>query len=687
MTNPQRVVVLASAALLACKSAPEPAAGSTAPSVASKGAVSTATAPPSADVAKPETVAADSPRATAAGHTFTQPASWAMYANGAVRILEGPEHDIKLAIVDVAHASDAADAVRQAWPALDPKFARPLRIAQDAPPRFGWEAQKSFVYETSPNEHRVVVAGARRKGHGWCVVLLDGSEAAAERRGAQLNLVVSSLRPAGYTRESFAGKSAHPLDAARIKQLTDFIEAARKAADVPGVAIGLVDHGKVVFAGGFGVRELGRKQPVGADTLFLIASNSKALTTLLLAKEVDRGTFTWDTPVTKVYPAFKLGSAETTEHVLMKHLICACTGMPRQDLEWLMEFKEASPESALKMLGSFVPTTKFGEVFQYSNLMAAAAGFIGGHALLPKLELGRAYDEAMHKEIFAPLGMRATTFDFAKVLKANHASPHGEDVDGNVAVARMDINYSILPVRPAGGAFSSVNDLLRYVQMELANGKLPDGKTFVSEAALLARRAPQVLIAEDHTYGMGLMVNKKYGVSVVHHGGDMIGYHSDMFWIPEAQVGGVILTNADLGASLRNPFERRVLEVLYDGNPEAESDVMSAIKRHKEAVAVERKRLVVPADPEAVAALAARYKERSLGEIVVTKKGKRGSPSAAARRARRPRGLARGASRRRPRAPSPRSRPSPSLRRDRARRRRRRRRGAARDDRRAASAA
>ena len=66
----------------------------------------------------------------------------------------------------------------------------------------------------------------------------------------------------------------------------------------------------------------------------------------------------------------------------MKHLVCACTGMPRQDMEWLFEFKNATPKSALALLGTFQPTSKFGEVFQYSNLMAAAAGFIGGHVLV-----------------------------------------------------------------------------------------------------------------------------------------------------------------------------------------------------------------------------------------------------------------------------------------------------------------
>src|SRR5262249_9724115 len=161
-------------------------------------------------------------------------------ANGATRVLEGPEKDVKLALVDVPHAADAADAVKQAWPSLDPKFARPLHLAQDTPARFGWEAQRFFGYEVSPNEKRNVGAIPRKKGDGWCVLLVDGADGAMEKRGSQINLVAASLRPAGYTRESFAGKTAHPLDAARLKVLTDFVEKAQKAAEVPGVGLGLI---------------------------------------------------------------------------------------------------------------------------------------------------------------------------------------------------------------------------------------------------------------------------------------------------------------------------------------------------------------------------------------------------------------------------------------------------------------
>src|SRR4029453_5009002 len=131
-----------------------------------------------------------------------------------------------------------------------------------------------------------------------------------------------------------------------------------------------------------------------------------------LAKLVDEGKLSWETPVTRLLPSFKLGSADTTSRVLVKHLICACTGLPRQDYEWLFQYEGVTPEGALKTLATMQPTSKFGEMFQYSNSLAAAAGFLGGHVAFPQLELGAAYDEAMSTRVFRPLGMTSTTFDF-----------------------------------------------------------------------------------------------------------------------------------------------------------------------------------------------------------------------------------------------------------------------------------
>ena len=571
--------------------------------------------------AVPERVSADTPRVTPGGATFTVPSGWSIASGKNLVILGPPETDTHVAIVDAAGAADASAAVTAAWAAYKPDFKRPLKLVTPRPAREGWDERKVFDYETSPNERAAVQALALRAGTAWSVIILDGTDPTVEKRSAAIGTVFQSVRPKGYARESFAGRTPHKLDAAHIAQIKEFVETSMQQLGIPGAAIALVDGGKVVFQGGFGVRELGKPEKVDENTLFMAASNTKGMTTLLLAELVDQKKLKWDEPVVDVYPAFKLGDAETTKKVLVKNLICACTGLPRQDLEWLFEFKNATPASELALLGTMQPTSKFGEVFQYSNLMAAAAGYIGGHIVYPDRELGAAYDAAMQQMIFDPLGMKSTTFDYARALSGNHATPHGDDIDGKPTVASMAINYSIVPARPAGAVWTSSADLIRYVQDELALGKLPDGRQLVSPENLLMRRAPQVPLGENSSYGMGLIVDRTYGVPVVSHGGSMSGFKSNLFFLPDSGIGAVLLTNSDNGGMMTGPFGRRLLEVVFDGKPEAAPDVASRAAAHKAALAKDRERLVVPAAPDVVAGLAKNYSSKELGDLAVQTHG------------------------------------------------------------------
>jgi CubicO group peptidase (beta-lactamase class C family) len=578
----------------------------------------TPAAAPSAGTA--QRLAADTPKTTVTGNTFIAPAEWSISVRGPATILEAPEGGSYIALVDVT-AKDADAAVAAAWAAYKPDAKWPLKVANDRPDKNGWSKQRTYEYQTSPNEKRGVLALTSFAGGGWTVAIYDVADAVGGKRGSQVALIFDRLLPKGYVRETFAGKKANKLDQARIAELGKFIQTGQKELGVPGVALAMVQDGKVVFSGGFGVRELGKPATVDGDTVFMIASNTKALTTLLLARLVAEGKMTWDTPVTSLLPSFKLGDAETTKQVKVRQLICACTGMPRQDLEWLFEYKDVTPEKAMVTLGTMQPTSKFGELFQYSNPMAAAAGFTAGHVMYPQMELGAAYDKAMQTQVFDPLGMKSTTFDYARALAGNHAFPHSPDIDGKPALAVMELNYSIIPQRPAGAAWSNVNDMLKYVSMELANGTLPDGKTYIPKEPLLERRVAQVPIGKDETYGMGLMVDTEYEVPIVHHGGDMIGFHSDMIWLPGQNVGAVVLTNADPGWILRSQFRRKLLEVLYDGHPEADAQVASQGKAFYEQLAAERKLMTVPAEAAESTKLAPHYANPALGEIAVSHPG------------------------------------------------------------------
>jgi CubicO group peptidase (beta-lactamase class C family) len=554
--------------------------------------------------------------------TFTVPDGWSEQARGSLVELVPPEGDLTLVIADVGSASDARSAVAAAWALYRGKETHAFKLLTPAPARDGWDEQAIVEYETSPAEHVAVAAMALRKGQAWTVGIVEGSAATYEKRAGPFSVILQSLRPAGHARESFAGRTAHRLDPARVSALLDFVRESAATLDVPGVGVALINHGEIVYEGGIGVREAGRPEPIGPHTRFMVASNTKGMATLLLARLVDEGKLGWDDLAAKVYPAFRLGDEATTRQVLVRHLVSAATGLPRKDYEWLFTTTAATPAtSTFDQLAATQPTSRFGEVFQYNNLMASAAGYIGAHVAHPGRELGEAFDAAMQEMIFTPLAMNDTTFSTETALAGDHASPHGKDPDGNLRVLGMDINNAVAPSRPAGGAWSSPHDMILYVQNELAEGVLPDGRRFIGSENLLARRVRGAPVGEDQWYGMGLMEDATWGVSVIHHGGDLPGYHSDVFAIPSAQVGAVILTNADRGVFMRGPFMRRILELLYDGEPQAVENIRAFAAQADAQRAAERKRLIIPAAAADVAGLAPAYASADLGTLAIERSG------------------------------------------------------------------
>ncbi|MEG3089245.1 serine hydrolase domain-containing protein [Sphingomonas sp. PB4P5] len=550
----------------------------------------------------------DTPGKTASGIAYVQPRDWTRTVVGNATIFTAPESTLKIAVVEVGTAADAAAAAAAGWTAFAPQANRTVRLVTPAAPDDGWDERVSIAYDTSPNERASVSVLALRKGTAWTVAIVDGSEAVANKRSAATGAIVSGLRPAGYQRESFAGKTAHRLTPDRIQLLRDFVTASAKTLEVPGVGLALIDGGKVVWQGGIGVRALGSPEPVTAHTKFMIASNTKGMATLLLSVLADEGKLRWDQKVTELYPDFRLGSDEVTRSVEVRHLVCACTGLPRKDFAFILADGGAPASDTFKQLAVTQPTSKFGELFQYNNLMASAAGYVGGHLAYPNMELGAAFDRAMQSRIFTPLSMRDTTFDLKVGESGDWAKPHSYNLGGQMTLMSNSFNHLITPHRPAGGAWSSAADMTQYVQLELSKGVDFEGKRIVSEANILERRKHNVPLGEDAWYGMGLMDRTDYGVNVVTHGGTLQGYHSTFYALPESGIGAVILTNSDTGPAMFTPFLRRLLEVVYDGKPEAVQAIAPAAARLKASVTARRAKLTVPGDPAVLSSLASAYR-------------------------------------------------------------------------------
>lgn len=598
------------------------ACGGSAPpkAAAPKVPTTSATPPPSND--KVVVLDADTTLTLTGGATLQASKGWTATTHGDALSLAPPDKGLTLTIVPI-HETDGKKAIAAAWKMAQPNFALAEKRSISPPPQDGWDEQTQIDYQTPSSDTKRVIAIARRKADVSYVMLIDGDRAAFDRRAAQVMTAIFSVHPPGLEGESFANKTAHVLDQERLKAFSDYVDHARERAKVPGVAVAIVQNGAVVFQQGFGVRDLAHKEKVTPDTLFMIGSTTKSLTTLMMAELIDQGKFKWDSKVTDLMPTFALGDPTATQQVTMQNTVCACAGLPRQDLEFLFEYAKATPESRVDSMKSMRPTTGFGETFQYSNTMVAAGGFIAAHTTDPKQKLGPTYDAAMKNLVFAPLGMKSTTFDFAAAQKQNHASPSGEDLAGAIRGYPIKDEEGVIAIRPAGAAWSNVIDMARYVELELGKGMV-DGKQIVSAENLIKRRTPQVKITDKMSYGLGLFVEKDHGINLIGHGGNNLGFTSDMFFLPESNVGLVLLSNDGSGANaLRKAVRMKLLEILFDGKQEADDLLSFVLDRENEGEAKELAKTNAAPDAAWVTPLLGTYENESLGTITLKMDGKK----------------------------------------------------------------
>lgn len=575
-----------------------------------------ALAQPASVAAKEASAATDTPGKTPSGHAFILPKDWTQTRRGQTLVLQAPEGGSWIALVET-NASDAADALAQAWMSYAGRPAPELLMATPLANRNGWLDGRAHVYRAAAGEPRQLLARAMRSGKQWVVRIDDLATAIAGKRAADLNLIRDEFLPAGHAREDFKGRKALTLDARKVEDIKAFVVRSQQLLEVPGISVGIVQGGKLVYAGGFGVREVGKPAPVDADTLYPIASNTKSLTTLMLATLVDEGRFRWDTPVSTLLPMFKLADAEATRQTLVRHLACACAGLPYRNLDWEFAPVDAPASITFDILARMRPTSAFGNSFQYTNPPAAAAGYLGGHLLYPDLEIGAAYDRAMATRVLEPLGMTRTTFDFDRAMQGNFARSHGVGLNGEIELTHPQRDRQIHAVRPAGGAWSNVKDLLAYVTLELNGGMLKDGRRYISESALRERWKSQISTGRYSSYGLGLDADTRSGTPMLFHGGRLYGQRSNMVWWPEHDVGLVILMNASTGNVLMDAFPRKLLEVLFDARPEADSMVAAEAATERERRQARRRDWPAVVSREHGALLAPRYRNDRLGELRV----------------------------------------------------------------------
>ncbi|MFT5161825.1 MAG: CubicO group peptidase (beta-lactamase class C family) [Alteromonadaceae bacterium] len=372
-----------------------------------------------------------------------------------------------------------------------------------------------------------------------------------------------------FSADAAAKESPAPVDLVQIKQT---IEKAMKAFNVPGIAVAIVKDDKVIMSKGFGLIQMGKRDKVNADTLFGIASNTKAFTTAALAILADEGKLNWDDKVTDYLPSFALRDPYVTQQFTIRDMLSHRSGLGigAGDL-MIWPASDITTDEIIKRVRYLKPMTSFRSEYAYDNLMYVMAGEIV--ARVSKMS----WHEFIQKRILTPLKMTQTRMRYSAIEANNH----------NVATAHAPVDGQIKPVggdflesfSSAGSIASSVNDMSQWLRVQLKGGLIDttgdkDNRLFSGVKGIemwtpnTLQDVPPFNEEMDRThfraYGLGWRLNDHQGYKMVSHTGGIMGMVSRVVMIPEKQLGVVILTNQQSGPAfyaIAHDIINRYLEV------------------------------------------------------------------------------------------------------------------------------
>jgi CubicO group peptidase (beta-lactamase class C family) len=415
-----------------------------------------------------------------------------------------------------------------------------------------------------------------------------------------------------------------PFDQRMQAELAAYIATLMQREQVPGASVAIVQDGKVVYQQGFGVREKGKTDPVTPETLMMIGSTGKSMTTMMMANVVDDGKITWDTPAIHILPTFALSDPSLTPKVTMRQLVCNCTGVQRRDVELYFPNTPRTAEGMIQGLTRFSFAGTFGQSYQYSNQMVASGGYLAARAATA--QPSKLYDDyvaQMQRRVFDPIGMASTTFSFDTAqANPNHATPHGQMADLHYVPISLQLEQPLQSVAPAGGSWSNVQDLARYLITQLNAGVAPDGRRVVSADNLKVTWQPQVQTGPNQWYALGWAVGSYKGVRLLTHNGGTSGFSSNLTFLPDAGLGIAVLTNAQSN-SIPTAVFVRVLELVYGLPMEGDARYAQRVAQAQQAARDQLAQLPPHLDLAAVAPYQGIYTNPSLGAVTLVLKGEK----------------------------------------------------------------
>jgi beta-lactamase class C len=332
--------------------------------------------------------------------------------------------------------------------------------------------------------------------------------------------------------------------AQQIEQLAGQLVAQKH---LPGLALAIVQNGQVVSMRGYGVTDVGGTQPITSDTVFRLASLSKAFAATLSAQLVDEGAMSWDNPIVNQLPAFKLRDYASARTVSVRDILSHRVGLTRNTYDRDLESDQPYPLLAERLSDAPMACAP-GDCYAYQNIAFSLIGDLVFAAT------GDFYSHQVEKRIFAPLGMYSSTYGRDGLQSSpSWAHPHVRRGSGWAAVEPKESYYH---VPPAAGVNSSIHDMAQWLIAQM--GHRPD---VLSPSLLNEIHTPQVATpGELHGspwrrerlsnayYAMGWRVFDYSGHTLIFHGGAVQGYRGMIAFLPDEDVGMVVLWNSESAA-------------------------------------------------------------------------------------------------------------------------------------------
>ena len=373
--------------------------------------------------------------------------------------------------------------------------------------------------------------------------------------------------------------------------------------DATGMTAAVMVDGKVVYSGAFGSIEEGKPGAVTPDTLFPIASISKAFTTTALAMLVDEGKIAWDDPVRKYIPEFAMYDPWVSEHFTIRDALTHRSGLPlgAGDLT-IWPDGNATPQDVISELKYLRPTTGFRDGYAYDNLLYIVAGEIVERVS------EQDWTDFITSRIFTPIGMSACAADETRIRPGqSFATGHeraAADTRGTPIDERMTFSRTWVA---AGGIWCTSGDMMKWGKFWLDGGVTADGTRLLSEEqakALWTGITPVAATISPASgegnlvlYGLGWFVSNTEGTPVVYHSGGAPGVTSNFIILPAKKT--VIFASSNDYMSTAGAWTRHIADALADGQQDADvigMAIASNAKANAEAVAALGNAVTPPED-------------------------------------------------------------------------------------------